>query len=194
LRDLRLVNPREYERYRVEGIAHQTQDVLRACRPSRRWRTRSPNAVHIVGFTARGRTAKRKLSGRATRLPRSWGWARAVPVALLSAGKTRDYRTRRSIVCHRIVTIPSDPGYASLTLATPSIIMRTNWRLRGREATPFKEPRRPLGAAVAADLERIFADVAKALHAIEFFKTRNADGVMRTMREIAHRTPLDTAR
>src|SRR6185503_8598208 len=27
-RDLRLVNPREYEPYRVEGIAHQTQDVL----------------------------------------------------------------------------------------------------------------------------------------------------------------------
>src|SRR2546427_8112551 len=28
VRDLRLVNPREYEAYRVEGIAHQTQDVL----------------------------------------------------------------------------------------------------------------------------------------------------------------------
>src|SRR6184192_3858511 len=27
-RDLRLVNPREYDAYRVEGIAHQTQDVL----------------------------------------------------------------------------------------------------------------------------------------------------------------------
>src|SRR5512145_1903316 len=28
LRDLRLVNPREYDAYRVEGIAHQTQDIL----------------------------------------------------------------------------------------------------------------------------------------------------------------------
>src|SRR2546430_16026531 len=28
MRDLRLVNPREYEAYRIEGIAHQTQDVL----------------------------------------------------------------------------------------------------------------------------------------------------------------------
>src|SRR5207247_6164773 len=27
-RDLRLVNPREYDAYRVEGIAHPTQDVL----------------------------------------------------------------------------------------------------------------------------------------------------------------------
>src|SRR5437660_5345614 len=28
LRDLRLVNPREYDAYRVSGIAHQTQDIL----------------------------------------------------------------------------------------------------------------------------------------------------------------------
>jgi len=33
--------------------------------------------------------------------------------------------------------------------------------------------------------------VARALRAIEFFKTRNQGGVMRTMREIAHRAPLD---
>src|SRR5690348_18237888 len=28
LRDLRLVSPREYDAYRVAGIAHQTQDIL----------------------------------------------------------------------------------------------------------------------------------------------------------------------
>src|SRR5258705_427882 len=33
--------------------------------------------------------------------------------------------------------------------------------------------------------------IARALQAIDFFKTRNAGGVMRTMREIAHRAPLD---
>ena len=41
------------------------------------------------------------------------------------------------------------------------------------------------------DLERLFVDIASALRGIEFFKTRNAEGVMRTIREIAHRTPLD---
>jgi tRNA C32,U32 (ribose-2'-O)-methylase TrmJ len=42
-----------------------------------------------------------------------------------------------------------------------------------------------------AELERLFVDVERALRAIDFFKTRNAEGVMRTVREIAHRTPLD---
>ncbi len=95
--------------------------------------------------------------------------------------------------CHRVVTIPSDPAYASLNLAHAVIIMLYELALaRGAETEPFKEPRRPSEPAVAEDLERLFVDIAKALQAIEFFKTRNQDGVMRTMREIAHRAPLDT--
>jgi len=94
--------------------------------------------------------------------------------------------------CHRVVTIASDPRYPSLNLAHAVIIMLYELALvRGAEERPFKEPRRTSEPAPADELERLFADVAKALQAIEFFKTRNAAGVMRTIREIAHRTPLD---
>jgi len=61
VRDLRLVNPREYEAYRVEGIAHQTQDVLARVRTYATLEEALADCVHIVGFTARGRTAKRNL-------------------------------------------------------------------------------------------------------------------------------------
>ncbi len=40
-------------------------------------------------------------------------------------------------------------------------------------------------------LERLFADLEHALRTIEFFKTRDAERVLRTVREIIHRTPLD---
>jgi len=33
--------------------------------------------------------------------------------------------------------------------------------------------------------------VEQALRLIEFFKTRDVDGVMRTVREVMHRAPLD---
>src|SRR5436309_16051347 len=52
LRDLRLVNPREYESYRVAGLAHQTQDILS------RWRVYATLAeaiaerVHVVCLAA----------------------------------------------------------------------------------------------------------------------------------------------
>jgi tRNA C32,U32 (ribose-2'-O)-methylase TrmJ len=61
----------------------------------------------------------------------------------------------------------------------------------GDEGRPFKSPRRTGAPATVAELERLFGDVAAALGAIEFFKTRQAEGVMRTAREILHRTPLD---
>ena len=52
---------------------------------------------------------------------------------------------------------------------------------RGAESRPFKAPRRPSEPVAVDDLERLFIDVANALRAIDFFKTRNADGVMRTV-------------
>jgi len=62
---------------------------------------------------------------------------------------------------------------------------------RGDAARPFKPPRREAPPAKAEDLQRLFADAEAALEVIEFFKTRQAESVMRTIREIVHRTPLD---
>jgi len=63
---------------------------------------------------------------------------------------------------------------------------------RGDEKPAFQDAaargsardRRPISSA-------LFADVEAALRVIEFFKTRQAEGVMRTVREVIHRTPLD---
>ena len=192
LRDLRLVNPREYEAYRVEGIAHQTQDVLARVQVFGALEEALADAVHIVGFTARGRTAKRNLQRPRDAAAEIVGLGDSGTVALLFGREDKGLSNEALDRCHRVVTIPSEPGYSSLNLAHAVVIMLYELALaRGAEARPFKEPRRQSEPAVAADFERLFADVAKALQAIDFFKTRNADGVMRTMREIAHRTPLD---
>ncbi len=196
LRDLRLVAPREYEAYRVEGIAHQTQDVLARVRTFTTLEEALADCVHIIGFTARGRTAKRNLQrpreAAAEIVGLDVGESQPRNVALLFGREDKGLSNDVLDRCHRVVTIPSDPSYASLNLGAAVIIMLYELALaRGAAARPFKAPRRPSEPAVAEELERLFADVARALQAIEFFKTRNADGVMRTMREIAHRAPLD---
>ncbi len=197
VRDLRLVRPREYEAYRVEGIAHQTQDVLARVRTFDLLEEALADCVHIVGFTARGRTAKRNLqrprdaAAEVLALAGGAGGAGG-PVALLFGREDKGLSNDALDRCHRVVTIPSDPSYASLNLGHAVIIMLYELALaKGADERPFKAPRRPSEPAEAAELERLFVDVARALQAIEFFKTRNADGVMRTMREIAHRAPLD---
>ena len=192
LRDLRLVNPREYEAYRVEGIAHQTQDILSRVRAYSTLEEAIADCVHVVGFTARGRTAERNLQRPREAAAEIASLADGGPVALLFGREDKGLSNEALDRCHRVVAIPSDPGYPSLNLAHAVIIMLYELALaRGAEERPFKEPRRTSEPARADELERLFADVATALQAIEFFKTRNADGVMRTIREIAHRTPLD---
>ena len=192
LRDLRLVSPREYESYRVEGIAHQTQDVVARVRTFDTLEAALADCVHIVGLTARGRTAKRNLQRPRDAAAEITALAADDTVALLFGREDRGLSNAALDRCHRVVTIPSDPAYPSLNLAHACVVMLYELSLaRGSETAPFKAPRRQSEPAPAEDLERLFEDVTRALNAIEFFKTRNADGVMRTLREIAHRTPAD---
>src|SRR5437764_115847 len=58
-RDLRLVRPREFDGYRIEGIAHQTRDVLARVTQYEGLDEALADCVHVVGFTARERSAKR---------------------------------------------------------------------------------------------------------------------------------------
>jgi tRNA/rRNA methyltransferase len=193
LRDLRLVSPREYDAYRVAGIAHQTDDILARVRTFESLAEALADCVHVVGFTARGRTAKRNLQRPREAATEITALAEGdAPIALLfgreDKGLTNDALDR----CHRVVTIPTAPAYASLNLGHAVVVMLYELALaRGADARPFKAPRRPADPATAEELERLFGDVARALAAIDFFKTRNADGIMRTMRELVHRTPLD---
>ena len=192
LRELRLVNPREYDAYRVAGIAHQTQDVLARVAQFERLEDALADCVHVVGFTARGRTAKRNLQRPREAAGEILGQAEAGPTALLFGREDKGLPNEALDLCHRVVTIPTNPAYPSLNLAHAVVLMLYELAVtRGDESRPFKAPRREGPPATAGDLERVFADVEAALRVIEFFKTRQAEGVMRTVREVIHRTPLD---
>ncbi len=191
-RDLRLVQPREYDAYRVEGIAHQTGDLLARVRTLPSLDDALADCVHVVGLTARGRTAKRNLQRPREAASEITALAEDGLVALVFGREDKGLSNEALDRCHRVVTIPSDASYPSLNLAHAAIIMLYELALaRGAEARPFKAPRRSSEPAPAEGLERLFVDIERALAAIDFFKTRNAEGIMRTMRELAHRTPLD---
>ena len=191
-RDLRLVSPREYDPYRVEGIAHQTQDVVSRVARFDRLEDALLDCVHVVGFTARGRTAKRNLQRPRAAAREILTRAEAGPVALLFGREDKGLPNEALDRCHRVVTMPTNSAYPSLNLAHAVVLMLYELALaRGDEDRPFKPPRREGPPATVNDLERLFADAEVALRVIEFFKTRQVEGVMRTVREVIHRTPLD---
>ena len=191
-RDLRLVQPREYDAFRIEGIAHQTQDILARVARFERLEDALADCVHVAGFTARGRSAKRNLQRPRAAAREILAQADAGVVALVFGREDKGLPNEALDVCHRVVTVPTDPAYPSLNLAHAVVLMLYELaQARGDEARPFKAPRREGPPAKVEDLERLFGDVEAALRVIEFFKTRQAESVLRTVREVLHRTPLD---
>lgn len=191
LDSLRLVAPVEFDVYRIEGIAHKTGDILRRARVFEALDEALADCRHVVGFTARGRTAK----GNVER-PREAAEALAAtpalaPVALLFGPEDTGLTNAELDRCHRVVTIPTNPRYASLNLAQAVAIMAYEV-LVARGALPLKRPRRTAPPAPQEQLERLFADAGQALAAIDFFKTRTTTAVMRTLRAVLHRSALDS--
>lgn len=192
VRDLRLVAPREYDAHRVEGIAHQTRDLLARVQVHETLARALADCTHVVGLTARGRTVKRNAQRPREAVQEVLLRAADGPVALLFGREDRGLDNAALDQCHRIVTIPAEPGYASLNLGHAAVVMLYELALaRGVEARPFKRPRRTAPPAESAELERLFADVEAALRAVGFFRHRSVTAVMRTVREIVHRLPLD---
>ncbi len=191
-RDLRLVRPREYDAFRVEGIAHQTQDILARVTQHERLEDALADCVHVVGFTSRGRSARRNQQRPRPAAAEILARSEVGVVALLFGREDKGLANDALDRCHRVVTIPTNPDYPSLNLAHAVVLMLYELALaRGDESRAFKAPRRAAPPAPVADLERLFADVEAALRVIEFFKTRQAESVLRTVREVIHRTPLD---
>lgn len=192
VKDLRLVSPREYDPHRVEGIAHQTHDVVSRVVLFDDLEAALADSLHVVGFTARERSAKRNLQRPRPAAGEILAAAAAGPVALLFGREDKGLSNEALDRCHRIVTIPTAATYASLNLGHAVVVMLYELALaRGEEGRPFKEPRRPAQAATVEEIERLFQDAEQALAAIDFFKIRDREHIMRTVREIVHRVPLD---
>jgi TrmH family RNA methyltransferase len=190
---IRLVNPEvELDPYRIEGIAHNTADLVARITLHDSLDDALADCVFTAVLTGRQRAAKRSVLR-----PRDAAGelARRVaegPVALVAgredSGLTNDELDR----CDVLVTIATDPSHTSLNLAQAVAIMAyESWLARGGDRLPFKAPRRTAPAAPHALLETLFADWERALGAIDFFKTRQPDHVMRSFREIVFRAALD---
>jgi tRNA (cytidine32/uridine32-2'-O)-methyltransferase len=94
--------------------------------------------------------------------------------------------------CQALVTIETAPQHRSLNLAhAVGILCYETWLAREGGEVPLKPPRRESRPAPGGRLELLFRDWERALWAIEFFKTRQPDTVMRSLREAIFRAGLD---
>jgi tRNA/rRNA methyltransferase/tRNA (cytidine32/uridine32-2'-O)-methyltransferase len=94
--------------------------------------------------------------------------------------------------CHAVCTIPTNPDHPSLNLAQAALLVLYQvFQRAGGEAQEFRPPRRPAPAAASGLLEDLFADLERALAAIDFLRPRSRIGIMRTLRVVLYRARLD---
>ena len=189
---MRLVNPETFDPWRIEGIAHNSADFAAGIEIVDSLEAAVADCVHVAVLTARGRTAKRRTVRPREAAAELVGAAATGPVAMVVGREDRGLTNAELDLGHVLVTIPTDPGNSSLNLAQAVAIMAyESWLARGGETAPLKPPRKGTPPATSAQLEELFGDWRRALWAVDFFKTRRSESVMRSFREIVHRAALD---
>ena len=189
---MRLVDPEVFDPYRIEGIAHNTADFVARIEIVPTLAEAVAECVQVAVLTGRERAAKRRTLRPREAAEELRQAAVAGPVAVVAGREDSGLTNAELDLCGLVVTIATDPRHPSLNLAQAVAIMAYEcWNAAGGEGQPLKLPRKRADPATAAQLEELFADWRQALWAIDFFKTRQSESVMRSFREIVHRAELD---
>jgi tRNA/rRNA methyltransferase/tRNA (cytidine32/uridine32-2'-O)-methyltransferase len=188
---LRLVQPVEYEAVRLEGIAHGTRKLIDAIAHYDTFDAAVADCVRVVGFTARRRAAKWRIVDPKVAATELLSVAQEGTVALVfgreDAGLPNEVLDR----VHSAVIIPTS-AHSSMNLAQAVLIGLYELHLAAGDATRvIAPPRKDAPPATEAELEQFYADVTESLDAIEFFKTRHVEHIMRTVRSLTARGAPD---
>jgi len=190
---MRVVAPEvELDAYRIEGVAHNTAEFISRIEVFDRLEPALADCVQAMVLTGRERAAKRRVIRPREAAPELLGWGKNGPVALVAGREDHGLSNEELDRCQALITISTDPTSTALTLAQAIAVMCYElWTAAGGDAIPFKSPRREAPPATLAEHELLFNDWERTLHAIEFFKTRQYDNVVRSLRETFFRTGLD---
>ena len=188
---LYLVRPVAYDPDRLEGVAHGTRDLIDriACFDS--LDAAITGCVRTVGFTARRRAAKWRVASPREEAAVTLEAAAGGPVAFIfgreDSGLPNDVLDR----VHATVMIPTTE-HSSLNLAQAVLVGLYELHLAARDATrAVAPPRKDAPTPSSEAFEQFFTDAAAALDSIEFFKTRFAEHIMRTVRSLTFRAAPD---
>lgn len=189
---IRLVTPEVFDPWRIEGIAHNTADLVARIEICDSLEQALRDTVYSVALTARGRAAKRTVVEPREAAVELVASAESGPVAMVFGREDKGLTNDELDFCRALVSIPTSAEYTSMNLAQAIGVMSyETWRVRIGMDITTKPPRRRAAPAAADQVEWLFTDWNRALWAIDFFKTRRHEHVMRAFREIVFRAGLD---
>ncbi len=215
---LRLVRPEEFDPYRIDGIAHDTEDLVARIEFADSLGEATADAVRVVGTSARRRSSRQDWSTPEEAAPRLLrlaletsdpgapstpplqGETGAPPgpvVAIVFGPEDRGLSNQELDLCQEILSIPVSPDHPSLNLAHAALLVMYELRkaadravgLPERDLSPGKDETAP--PATAGQLEGFFEVWERALERIGFFHHLDPEPKMRSFRSLFQRAALD---
>ena len=188
---LRLVRPCAYDPVRLEGIAHDTWDLIDRIAHFDDFDAAVADCVRLVGFTARRRSAKWLILDPRAAAQDALAHVHEGQVGLVFGREDNGLPNEILDRVHAAVTIPTTT-HASLNLAQAVLIALYELHLAAGDATrTLPGPRKEAPPPTTDELERFFTEAHQALDAIQFFKTRYPEHIMRSIRALTFRAAPD---
>lgn len=193
---LALVQPREFPSDEAVARSAGAEDVLAAASVGADLVEAIGDATLVYGCTARVRgVALPELSPRAAAEALVAAAHQGREVALVFGAERTGLHNDDLARCHAAVRISANPGFSSLNLAAAVQVLCYELRVAA-EATAGAPPAAPEprhgedAPATLGELEGLFGHLESGLHAVDFFKGRATDVIMRRLRRLYHRAAL----
>ncbi len=123
LSDLRLVEPAAFDPYRIAGIAHHTEPLIRRTRRFPTLDDALADCGLTLGTTGRPRETERRVYLPREAAPEVLAHARAQRVAILFGPEQDGLPNHALDRCHGVITIPTHPFNRSLNLAQAALVI-----------------------------------------------------------------------
>ena len=188
---LRLVQPCPYDPWRIEGVAHNTRDVVAKIQHFDTLDAAVADCVRVAAFAGKRRAAKWPTVTPRELAPHLLADAAEGPVAIVFGQEDHGLAGESLDRAQLLVMIPTTE-HSSLNLAQAVLVALYELHLAAGDVTRnIAPPKKAEGPAPHEEWERFHADAARALAALDFFKTRNEEQVMRSVRSLAARAMPD---
>jgi len=189
--DLRLVRPVKYDETRLQQIAHDTRDIVARIQHFDSVDDAVADCVKVFAFSGRRRASRWPMHTPRSMVDDVFGAIEDGPVALMFGREDHGLPSEAIDRAHAVVTIPTTEHF-SLNIAQAALVGMYELHVAAGDATRrLGKPRKATAPPTSAESERTFADIEAALRALAYFKTRNAELIMRSIRSLVFRAAPD---
>lgn len=194
---LRLVAPAEFDERRIDGIAHDTGDIVERIEIFDDFDSAVADVVWIAATTARRRMAKQEWAEPAEAVPALLDRTVDGDVAIVFGREDHGLPNTVLDRTHEALCIPTNPDHSSLNLGHAALLIGYELRQAARKLGGLEKrdlsakPRDQAPAATAEQMEALFEIWQEAMGVIGMYRGVPPTSKMRSYRRIFKRAEMD---